>query len=278
MRLFCFGYGYVAQFLTTHMREQGWHVAGTTRSAEKATEIGGFVLNNDTPLQGGGLTALEQATHVLISIPPDEQGMDAALRFHSDRLADKWIGYLSTTGVYGDWQGEWVDEDAPLRATEPRSVRRSNAEAIWRTQYGANIFRLAGIYGPGRNALKKIRSGTAQRVVKEGQYFSRIHVADIVQVLAAAIAQPSYAEIFNLCDDQPAPSHEVIAYGCNLLGVEPPPLVAFSEAQLSAMAKSFYASNRRVKNNKIKTALNVALRYPTYREGLASILHSKEGV
>lgn len=266
MRLFCCGYGYVARYLAQSFDGQVW---GTSRSTGKAD----FVLSDDAALDAAGRDALAQATHVLVSIPPGQDGADAAWQHHADAIRGKWIGYLSTTGVYGDWQGEWVGESSALKATEERSVRRIKAERHWQA-LGATIFRLAGIYGPERNALQQVKAGTAKRIYKEGQYFSRIHVADIVQVLLAAIAQDARGEVFNLCDDAPAPSHEIVAYACGLLGGDAPPMQAYEEADLSAMAKSFYASNRRVRNEKIKFLLGVNLLYPSYIEGLASLLHS----
>lgn len=271
MHLFCFGYGYVARRLADVVRARGGVVSGTSRSAGNR-----FTLDDDTPLSAAGLEALDEATHILISIPPAANGIDAAFRHHAAQLQGKrWIGYLSTTGVYGDRLGEWVDETAPLQATEPRSMWRIEAEREW-LGLGAHIFRLAGIYGPGRNALDTIRAGTAQRIDKPGLVFSRVHVDDIVQALLTSMAAPQPGEIYNLCDDEPAPSHEVVAHGCRLLGVEPPPLVPFEQAQLNPMAQSFYRANRRVRNDKMKEKLGVRLQYPTYREGLASILHDEE--
>lgn len=271
MRVFFFGYGYVARHLARAVRAQGGSVAGTSRSAGRAD----FVLDAETPLCAAGEEALRNATHILISIPPDEAGGDIALRDYAAGIpADAWVGYLSTTGVYGDTGGAWVDESSPLLATEPRSQRRIAAEGQWLAHH-AHIFRLAGIYGPGRNALEQVRDGTARRINKPGQYFSRIHMADIVQVLLASIRQPAPKQVYNLCDDMPAPSHEVIAYACELLGVQPPPLTSYDKAELSPMAKSFYAANRRVRNDKIKERLGVDLRYPDYRSGLASILHKE---
>lgn len=253
------------------MHVLGGQVSGTSRSAGN-----GFALNDNMPLSAAGLEALDAATHILISIPPAADGIDAAFLHHADRLQKKkWIGYLSTTGVYGDWQGEWVDETSTLRAIEPRSVRRIEAERNW-LGLGAHIFRLAGIYGPGRNALDSIRSGTAQRIDKPGLVFSRIHVDDIAKALVASMFAPRPGEIYNLCDDEPAPSHEVVAYGCGLLGVEPPSLSPFDQTLLSPMAQSFYRESRRVRNDKMKEQLVGQLLYPSYREGLASILH-REG-
>lgn len=278
MRVFCFGYGYVAQHLAERLKREGSHVTGTSRDADRAATIGGYVLDGTIPLDAEGLQALRASTHVLVSIPPEEDGMDVAFRQHGTDLHHKtWVGYLSTTGVYGDYGGDWVDEKSAMLATEPRSVRRIEAERNW-LHAGAHIFRLAGIYGPGRNALEQVRRGEARRIGKPGQYFSRIHIEDIVAVLLASMRQPHPQEIYNLCDDEPAPGHEVVAYACELLGQKPPPLIPYAQAELSPMARSFYAANRRVRNGKIKENLGIALAHPTYREGLASILHKEDGV
>jgi nucleoside-diphosphate-sugar epimerase len=189
----------------------------------------------------------------------------------------RWIGYLSTTGVYGDRAGGWVDEEAPLIPTGERGRRRVAAEARWLDlvrRHGSlvHIFRLAGIYGPGRNALDTVRAGRAQRIVKPGQIFSRIHVADIAQVLRASMAKPEPGAIYNVCDDDPAPPADVVAFACDLLGVPCPPPVPFDEAKLSQMALSFYADSKRVSNRRIKEELGVRLLYPSYRDGLAALL------
>lgn len=275
MHLFCFGYGYVARHLADTVRAEGGKVSGTSRTGGNN---GYFVLNDEMPMPPKGVEALESASHILISIPPGADGLDAAFRHHAAQMRGKpWIGYLSTTGVYGDWQGEWVDETSDLRATEPRSVVRIGAERRW-LELGAHVFRLAGIYGPGRSVLDSIRSGTAQRIDKPGLVFSRIHVDDIVQALQASMTAAQPGEIYNICDDEAAPSHEVVAHGCALLGVEPPPLVPFEQAELSPMAQSFYRANRLVRNDKMKEKLGVQLRYPSYREGLASILHGEREI
>ena len=189
----------------------------------------------------------------------------------------EWIGYLSTTGVYGDTGGAWVDETATPAPTGARGRRRLAAENAWlafgeRHGLAVHVFRLAGIYGPGRNALATVRRGAAKRIDKPGHVFSRIHVADIAQVLAASIAKPNPGAIYNVCDDEPAPAADVVAHACALLGVAPPPLTPLDEADLSPMARSFYADNRRVSNARIKNELGVALRFPDYRAGLASLL------
>ena len=228
---------------------------------------------------------LAGATHILLSIPPDADG-DPALDCHGADIAAieglEWIGYLSTTGVYGDTGGAWVDENAPLAPTGERGKAQARGGTGWLAlgaEHGlaVHVFRLAGIYGPGRNALAAVRRGTAKRISKPGQVFSRIHVADIAQVLAASIAKPHAGAIYNVCDDEPAPAADVVAHACTLLGVVPPPLTPLEDADLSPMARSFYADSRRVSNARIKAELGVTLRYPNYRAGLAALLAEEAG-
>jgi len=193
-----------------------------------------------------------------------------------------WAGYLSTTGVYGDHGGGWVDEETPLTPSGDRGRRRVAAESAWldlweRSGTPVHLFRLAGIYGPGRNALETVRQGRARRVVKPGQVFSRIHRDDIVQTLLASIAKPNPGAAFNVCDDEAAPPQDVIAYACTLLDREPPPETAYDAAELTPMARSFYTDNKRVRNRRIKQELGVRLRWPTYREGLAGLLEEEAG-
>lgn len=290
-RLFCFGLGYSAQALARDLRaEGGWRIAGTSREPDKAaaprldgSDVHAF--DGTQPLRDAG-TTLAGTTHLLLSVPPDESG-DAVLRWHgadivklmmaSPRLV--WVGYLSTTGVYGNRAGGWVDEASERRPTGERGRRRLMAEdgwlALWR-EHGVpvHLFRLAGIYGPGRSALDTVRAGKAQRIDKPGQVFSRIHVDDIAAVLRASVAKPNPGAAYNVCDDNPAAPEEVIGYACELLGVPPPPLVPFGSAELSPMARSFYEDNKRVRNGRIKTELGVALRYPDYRAGLNALLRS----
>ena len=280
--LFCFGLGYSAAVLTRRMRAQGWEVRGTTRSAGKAAgfEAAGyraFQFGRDRPLDDPA-EALAGVTHVLTSIAPDEQG-DPVLDLQGGDLGSaptlRWIGYLGTTGVYGDRQGAWVDEDTPIDPTLARADRRARAEAAWLASgLPAHVFRLAGIYGPGRNALVNLREGNARRIVKPGQVFSRIHVDDIATVLEASMARPRPGWIYNVCDDEPAPPQDVVAYAAGLLGVEPPPEQDYATSELSPMARTFYKDNRRVRNERIKRELGVELAYPSYREGLAALLDS----
>jgi nucleoside-diphosphate-sugar epimerase len=287
-RLFCFGLGYTAGVLVRRLLAEGWQVGGTVRetahlAALTAEGVEAFPFDRAHPLPPGALSGV---THVLSSVPPDGMGdpvLDgAAAALIGAKESLSWIGYLSTTGVYGDYRGAWVDEDSALRPSSDRAWRRVEAEAAWldlNRVHGmpVHIFRLAGIYGPGRSALDEVRAGTARRIVKRGQVFSRIHVDDIASVLAASMAKPNPAAIYNVCDDHAAPPHEVVAFACQLLGVEPPPTIPYEAAQLSPMAQSFWADNKRVRNTRIKSELGVTLRYPTYREGLQALAEGGKG-
>jgi nucleoside-diphosphate-sugar epimerase len=282
--LFCFGLGYTAGFLARALAAEGWRVIGTCRSAGARYRLAVDGIEAHLFERGRSLAdaaaLLASATHVLSSVPPDELG-DPILDMHGEDLAAasglRWIGYLSTTGVYGDRAGGWVAEDAPLLPAGERGRRRVAAEARWLDlqrlhRRPVHIFRLAGIYGPGRSALEAVRSGRAQRIDKPGQVFSRIHVADIGQVLRASMARPQPGGIYNVCDDDPAPPSDVIGFACDLLGVSPPPLIPLEQAGLSEMAQSFYADNKRVSNQRIKAELGVNLLYPNYRDGLRALL------
>ena len=287
-RLFCFGLGYTALALADTLLDAGWRVAGTCRdagavAAAAARGIDAHILDRDCPLAAPG-RALAETTHLLSTVPPDESG-DTVLDAHGADIAAlmaaapmlSWCGYLSTTGVYGDRGGGWVDEESARTPSGPRGFRRVAAEdgwlALWR-EHGVpvHIFRLAGIYGPGRSAFDALRAGTARRIDKPGQVFSRIHVDDIVRVLRASMVRPDAGTAYNVCDDDPAPPPAVVAYAAALLGMAPPPLEPFAEADLSPMARSFYEDNKRVRNTRIKEALGVRLAYPDYRAGLAAIL------
>lgn len=288
-RLFCFGYGYTCEYLAQALAAQGgWSIAGTTRDREKKEDlrsrnIESFLFDYEHPL-GDPLYILQDTTHLLISTPPDADG-DIAYRLHAEDIIRiptlEWVGYLSTTGVYGDRGGEWVDETSDVNPTTIRGSRRAKAEEQWMTLFESynlplHIFRLAGIYGPGRSALDSVRAGIGRRIDKPGQAFSRTHVEDIVQVLMASMANPAPGRAYNVCDDEPAPSHEVIAEACALLGQEPPPLVPFEEANLAPIAMSFYTDNKRVRNDRIKQELGVQLRYPDYRKGLRGCFDAEE--
>jgi nucleoside-diphosphate-sugar epimerase len=282
--LFCFGLGYTALALAEALRAEGWRIAGTCRTAEQqaalaARGITAHLLEHGRPLADPA-AAFAGVTHILSSVPPDAAG-DPVLDAHAADLARlsglAWVGYLSTTGVYGDRAGGWVDEASALEPTGERGRRRLAAErgwlALWQ-HHGlpVHLFRLAGIYGPGRNALESLRDGTAKRIVKPGQVFSRIHVDDIVQVLRASMARPNPGAAYNVCDDNPAPPAAVVEYAADLLGIAPPPAVPFDQAELSAMARSFYEDNKRVRNDRIKRELGVRLRHPDYRAGLQALL------
>lgn len=286
-RLFVFGLGYSARVFADRLRARGWAVAGTTRSeaAAAALRADGFevaVFDRERPLADPA-AALAGTTHLLVSLPPDEAG-DPAAEVHGRDIAAcrsiAWAGYLSTTGVYGDRAGGWVDEDSALAPTSERAERRVAAERAWldlRRNAGLplHVFRLAGIYGPGRSAFDQLRAGTAKRLYKPGQAFSRIHVDDLARTLEASIARPNPGRVYNLCDDAAAPPAEVIATACELLGVAPPPLVLVEAAGLSAMALSFYRDNKRVSNRRIKEELGVALAYPDYKAGLQAIFEAE---
>jgi nucleoside-diphosphate-sugar epimerase len=276
--LLSFGHGYSARALARRLLPQGWRIIGTTRAREKFGELRAEGVE---PLCFPGDDmgpALDAATHLLISAGPTESG-DPVLSELRDEIALRtgqfdWVGYLSTTGVYGDYEGEWVDEETPREPSTRRGQWRKAAEDDWLSIPGLplHIFRLAGIYGPGRGPFNKVRKGTARRIIKDGQVFSRIHVDDIAQVLEASIARPNPGRAYNVCDDEPAPPQDVIAHAAELLGMPMPPAVPFEEAEMSAMARSFYAESKRVSNARIKAELGVALLYPDYRAGLRALL------
>lgn len=288
-RLFCFGLGYSGRVLAERLRAKGWAIAGTTRTPDavaalRAAGIDGYLFDRGRPLDDAQ-AALAGATHVLSSVPPDADG-DSVLDHHGRDIAAagglSWVGYLSTTGVYGDRDGGWVDEDSALEPTGARGRRRVAAEGAWRGLAKAHglplhIFRLAGIYGPGRNAIASVRAGTAKRIDKPGQVFSRIHVADIAAVLDASMARPDPGRVYNVCDDDPAPPAEVIAYASDLLEQPPPPLIPFAEAELSDMGRSFYRDNKRVHNDRIKSELGIHLTYTDYKAGLKALLAAEGG-
>ncbi|MEX0839852.1 MAG: SDR family oxidoreductase [Parvibaculum sp.] len=283
-RLFCFGYGFSAASLGRRLAARGFVVAGTCRTENKAEALRAEGVEaftfGDSPLADPA-AALGGTTHLLLSVPPGETG-DPVLTAHEADIARlapqlEWVGYLSTTGVYGDRSGGWVDEKTPLKPGTARGRRRLEAEEAWRAfaaRTGAplHVFRLAGIYGPGRNQLRSLMDGTARRIVKPGQVFSRIHVDDIAAVLEASIAKPRPGAAYNVCDDAPAPPQEVVVYAAELLGREPPPEIPFDKAELTPMARSFYADSKRVSNRLIREELGVRLQYPTYREGLKALL------
>ena len=257
-----FGLGYTAGRLADALKAKGWTVDAT-----------GSAGNVDFADEQAVQAALRDASHVLSSVPPNRQsGEDDVLQRYGDAFAGQWIGYLSSTGVYGDQQGAWVDEWTPTVAETGAGRRNARAEADkdW-MKIGARVFRLPGIYGPGRSALDRVREGKARRIDIPGQVFSRIHVDDIVSGVIAAIKMNAPASAYNLGDDLPASGNAVTEEACRLLGMEPPPMQSLEEANLSEMARGFYSENRRVANGKAKRVLEWEPAFPTYREGLASL-------
>ncbi|MCZ0961998.1 SDR family oxidoreductase [Paracoccus benzoatiresistens] len=285
MKMLVFGHGYSAAFLTPLLRERGWQVTGTTRAGSDRVAAAGAVPllwpGEEARLQG----EIAAADAILLSIAPGPEGDPVLAAFRDDlaRAKPRWLGYLSTTGVYGDRGGDWVDENSALDASGPRGQARIRAEGNWRAlAEGAglplHIFRLAGIYGPGRGPFEKVRNGTARRIIKPGQVFSRIHAEDIARVLLASIDHPAPGTAYNVCDDDPAPPQDVLAHAAELLGLPPPPEIPFDEAQMTPMARSFYTDSKRVSNRRIKEDLGVRLRYPDYRAGLAAILAAENAL
>jgi nucleoside-diphosphate-sugar epimerase len=273
--LLCFGFGFTAQTLAAQLPRESWQITGTSRSDDGVAAIKAQGVN---AIRFDQLKTLpDDVTHVLSSVPPEKNG-DPVLHSLAPELIRirsklRWVAYLSTTGVYGDHKGEWVDEDTPLNPQSDRARRRVEAEAAW-TSLGLplTIFRLPGIYGPGRNQLVSVCDGSAKRIIKPGHVFCRIHVEDIAGVLLASINDPNPGRIYNVADDEPCPPQDVVAYACELLGREPPVAIPFAEANLSGMALSFYAESKRVSNQRIKQELGYQLRYPTYREGLQALM------
>ena len=299
--LFCFGLGYSAMELATLLKDQGFSVSGTVRQSGKAktlsqqninaisidefgvSDVG--ILQRQHPQDGERefrpdiVQAIARATHLLVSIAPNELG-DPVLNNYKQLLVDtqniKWIGYLSTVGVYGNHDGAWVDEETTPKPLSTRSKYRVQAENEWlqigrETGKPVQLFRLAGIYGPGRNPLDKLRQGRARRIDKPCQVFNRIHVRDIARALIQSIEQPRSGAVYNVTDDEPAPPQDVIAYAADLLNMPPPPLISFEDSDLSPLGRSFYGENKRVSNARMKGELNFRLKFPTYREGLAAL-------
>ncbi|MBN9310066.1 SDR family oxidoreductase [Devosia sp.] len=285
MGVFFFGMGYSSRATARalhQLRDPDIPISGTTRSEEGAeafadTNYRIHIFDGEVP--GATLGPdLRKATHVILSIPPDERGDPALLHHRADLDAAQnleWIGYFSTVGVYGDFGGQWVDEDAPTRPVNLRSQQRVEAEQAWRDYAGARgvplfIERLAGIYGPGRSAFDKLREGTARRIVKPGQVFNRVHVADIGRITALA-ALAKLEGTYNLADAEPAPPQDLVTYAAQMMGIAPPPEIPFETAQMTEMARSFYSDNKRVSSKRVLAALGTELEFPTYREGLDAI-------
>ncbi len=283
MKLLIFGLGYSAGFFARAALARGWEVTGTVRSADKAARLSregirtlvfdGFAVSSFLA------KALAEAEAVLISVQPGESG-DPVLDCLSKELAAapdlRWIGYLSTIGIYGDHGGAWIDESTAPRPSF-RSQLRLGIERDWlalgeRSGKAVQIFRLSGIYGPGRNPIVKLRQGKATRLIKPGQVFNRIHVDDIAGVLMASLDHPRQGAIYNVTDDEPAPPQDVVSFAASLTGLEPPPEIPFEPAKLSPMAASFYGENKRVSNALVKRELGYSFRYPSYREALPALV------
>lgn len=281
MKLLILGCGYTGSYLARLALRHNIAVVITTRSGQALDGLeipcfafcGGPSEQSPTPLNPAALSGV---THVLSSIPPDEQGVDpvmTALLPTLEQAGLVWFGYLSTTGVYGDTQGTWVDEGTPVNPQNLRSQHRVAAEqAFLQAQLPAHIFRLPGIYGLGRSIFERLQTGKTRRIERPGHVFCRIHVEDIVQTLWTSMQQPNPGSIYNVSDDEPTEPSHLILEAAHLLGVEPPEAIPFEDAEMTPMSASFWRESRRVKNEKIKTELGVVLKYPTYREGLRAIL------
>jgi nucleoside-diphosphate-sugar epimerase len=289
MKLLVFGFGYSAEAIADRLRVSGAEIAATVQTAARAEQLarGGIraLLFSDEVSDPAITDEIAAGDAILVSVPPDARGDRVLARF-ADAIAVapllRWIGYLSTVGVYGDHAGGWVDETTPVAPREGRSTIRAAAERAW-LDFGAahgkavHLFRLAGIYGPGRNQLAQLAAGTARRIVKPGQVFNRIHVDDIAAVVAASLARPRAGAIYNVCDNEPAPPQDVVSFAAQLCGIAPPPEIPFDKAELTPMGRSFYAENKCVHNELIHRELGVVLRYPTYREGLTALRAGGEG-
>lgn len=278
LQLLAFGCGYIATAFASRLAGRGVATLGTTRSAESqallaAQGITAIQWPAHTSGSGGATHPLEPQDGAawLVSVPPGDQGCAVFREFAGCAKGASWIGYLSTTGVYGDLGGRWAFEETERAPLSREAINRARAEDEW-LSVGAHVFRLPGIYGPGRSQLERVREAGARRIVKAGQVFSRAHRDDIAGVLDASLMQPRPGAIYNVCDDEPAPADEVLVFAAGLLGVEPPPAVTFENAGLSAAGQRFYAECKRVSNAKAKAALGWLPKYPSYREGLRACL------
>lgn len=280
---FIFGPGFTGQMIAKKALENGWAVGGTFRTPEKAESLSHLGIH---PVPFGGdemAAAMARASHWLVSIAPGQQGdpaLIAAQTHLKNKTPPKWIGYLSSTNVYGNHDGDWVDETTLTQPSLDRGIRRVAAEKAWQELASSiharcHVFRLAGIYGPGRNAVRSLLDGKARRIIKPGQLFSRIHVTDIAEAVWRAMAGTYESDIFNLADDMPCPPQLVIEEAAKLMGITPPAEIPFEEADLSPMAKSFYLESKRVKNNRVKEKLGLSLRYPSFREALPELVEAE---
>ena len=277
--LFCAGLGFSARALIRHLKNQleEWRFSGCTRDAEKQSAFLGesiscVLFDGISPIKEEG--ALDNITHLLISTAPTDDYADPFLHFHSELLKHmknlKWVGYLSTTGVYGGQQGRLINEDTQTRPTAARGMRRLEAEELWQAQdLPLHIFRLSSIYGSGRGQLSSILSGRAKRIVKKNQYFSRIHVEDIAQILHASMKKTDPKRIYNLSDDYPCPPEEILDYLTQKLGLPPLPSISVNDQSLSPLMRSFYSESKKIDNQRIKKELGIELKYPSYKEGYA---------
>ncbi len=283
-KLFCFGLGYTARYLIDHLKDQNtpWQFSGTYRSLRNppAPAISEYIFNGAHPMDHAA-AILSDVSHMLISIPPQENIGDPVLQYHAAEISRlknlKWLGLLSTTGIYGDQKGGWVDDNSLPAPTSVKGQQRLEAEQDWLKmlhdhQIPVHIFRLGSIYGPGKGPLANLRAGRVRKIIKPGQFFSRIHVADIAQALSASITSPNPGMTYNLVDDMPASSSEVIDYICDLLNRPPLPPLDYAEAEMSPMMKIFYSENKRVRNDRLKQELGITLRYPTYKEGFSALI------
>ena len=269
-----FGMGFSGQMLARLLLKAGWAVRGTTRSGEMAVEgVDGFAFSAGAPIDNAE-AAFDGVTHVLSTIPVVE-GEDPVLAAHEEAIANLqcWTGYVSATSVYTEADGGWVTEDSPTEPSSRRGQWRRHAERSWQDALGAEVFRAAGIYGPGRSPLKGLLEGKGRIILKPGHQFNRIHVVDIARVIMAAMASPRRNRILNLADGAPCEAGDVIRYAAELLDVPPPEPVPFADADLSPMARSFYATSRKVDSSRIKQELGVDLLYPDYRAGMAAVLN-----
>jgi len=278
MRLLIFGFGFTGAALAKRLQPKGWIVSGASRRPEQRAALSARGIEGVDPDDSAALWAAAQAADaILIAAPPGDHGCPgwAALKGAELSRTRPWIGYLSTTGVYGDRGGRWVFETTPVAPLSPEAHRRVAAETAWMSLGGAcpvGVFRLPGIYGPGRSALDRVLTGEARSVIKPGHVFSRIHVDDLAAGLEASIARPDRAGVYNLCDDEAAAPADVNAYAASLLGLPPPPETPYEAQAMSPMARRFWAESKRVSNAKAKAALGWRPQYPTYREGLQAVL------
>ncbi|HEX7883324.1 MAG TPA: SDR family oxidoreductase [Afipia sp.] len=288
MNLFIFGLGFSGATIAARRIAHGDRVTGTVRTQDKAQAMvaAGLPARVFGPNERDSAIDADLAISdaLLISVPPGAS--DPVLAAYARQIASapnlRWIGYLSTIGVYGDHQGAWVDEQTPATPTNARSRERADAEQAWLAFGAANniavhVFRLAGIYGPGQSQLVQLARGTARRIIKPGQVFNRIHVEDIARAVDASLERPRAGAIYNVTDNEPAPPQDVVTFAASLCGVEPPPEISLDKAGLTEMGRSFYAESKRVRNDLLRNELGVTLAYPTYREGLAALRAAGEG-